>query len=345
MITTLTLGMATLTTWKAPAFEDLSGGIITVMRKYGDKLYVGGTFERANRKLANNVAVWDGTSWSTLGKGVDGGVKDICQVGTDIYVCGDFSYVNKGKNDEGTPAYNIAKFDGTKWSALAPRTVDQKIYALATDGKRLFIGGNFKKINDETETNAVALWDGKKFQAIGGGFDRYVWTMAWHKGKLYAGGYFAENGDDACVNMAVWDGAKSWSEVAGAPRSVKRLSTDGENLYVAGEFDAIKKLDGTKLTDHLKISGGAEWVHSEGGKLYIAGESLDGVNGKGTHNLAIWDGKSVTTAEEFIYSHHRCLVPYKDNLIVGGNYKDTQGTGWMGTVIWRGGKNFASLQQ
>jgi len=87
MITTLISAIAlkaTLSPRPAPMSDFEHGAEVRVMRTFEGKLYVGGRFERANRKLANNIAVWDGTAWSTLGKGVDGPVHDICAIGKDI---------------------------------------------------------------------------------------------------------------------------------------------------------------------------------------------------------------------------------------------------------------------
>ncbi len=39
----------------------------------GPALYVGGEFTIAGDVLANNIAKWDGTNWSPLGSGMQGG--------------------------------------------------------------------------------------------------------------------------------------------------------------------------------------------------------------------------------------------------------------------------------
>jgi len=333
-------------TKRAPAFEDLDHvSKITILRTVGNKLYVGGRFERANRKLANNIAVWDGTDWSTLGKGVDGEVKDICAVGNDIYVCGDFSYVNKGKSDEGTKAYQVAKWNGTAWAPLAKNTVDRQIFSLATDGKRLFVGGNFKKINDSIETSSVAMYDGNKFVDIGGKFDRGIYSMAWFGGKLFVAGFFQEYGDDVCANMAVWDGAKTWSEVAGVKGSAKRLAVDGDNLYVAGDFPAIKKLTGGKFVDHVGLDGSAEWVYAAAGKLYIAGSGLNGIQGKKTYQVGIFDGKTVSAMDELLYAKHLSVIPFGGATVIGGSYGDVQADGIGGVINWKGGRELDILSK
>lgn len=50
----------------------LSSGMVLVMKKYGNKLYVGGSFNVAGQTEAKNVAVWDldNKKWSALGSGL-----------------------------------------------------------------------------------------------------------------------------------------------------------------------------------------------------------------------------------------------------------------------------------
>jgi hypothetical protein len=350
MITTAISAFVLSATLKAPALNfapmsDLEGGqnFVKKIKVIDGKLYVAGNFERANRKLVNNIAVWDGTAWSGLGKGVDGTVKDFIKYKNDIYVCGDFSYVNKGKNDEGMEAYHIAKWDGTKWSALAPRPVDRDINALATDGTTLFIGGNFTKINDETETRGVAKYDGKKITAMGGQFDRAIMSMVWSNGKLYAGGIFNEFGDDSCRGAAVWDG-KAWSELGGGlQNSCYAVATDGKNVFFSENTTGVKMWDGSKFSVVVKSSGEISSVNCDGGKLFVAGD-FNEVNGVKSHNLAILEGgKVVNTIPELLYSHHYVVFPYAGKYIIGGAYGDVQGNKPGGVLAWDGAKSAVGL--
>lgn len=345
MITSLITAIAIKATVQprpAPMSDFEHGAEVRVMRIIDGKLYVGGRFERANRKLANNIAVWDGTAWSTLGKGVDGPVHDICAVGKDIYVCGEFSYVNKGKTDNGVEANRVAKWDGTKWSALAARPVDREIFALATDGKNLYLGGNFQKINDATETRSVAKYDGTKITAMGGQFDRGVMNMVWLDGKLYVGGIFKENGDDECQNTAVWDG-KTWSEVPGMTSSCYKMRADGKDLYAAPSGGGVYKLEGSKWNKVVDTSGQVNGLHVEGGKIYIGGD-FSSVNGKSTHQLAIIDGKNITTIPEILYARHTAIVPFGGAYIVGGSYSDIRGADYVGGMMkWDGKKEIDAL--
>ena len=76
-------------------------------------LYIGGSFIVVGNVVANRIAKWDGSSWSTLGTGIDnGGVSALAISGSDLYVGGSFTRIG------GSTAYSIAKWNGSSWSAL-----------------------------------------------------------------------------------------------------------------------------------------------------------------------------------------------------------------------------------
>src|SRR5213593_4868349 len=63
------------------------------MARVGEDLYAVGFFDRAGSSLANNLAKWDGMSWSELGSGITigGAVWTIRPSGTDLYMGGIFT--------------------------------------------------------------------------------------------------------------------------------------------------------------------------------------------------------------------------------------------------------------
>ncbi len=81
----------------------------------GPALYVGGSFNTAGGASVNNIARWDGQTWSPLGAGLDSSVAvmivfdDGLGGGPALYVGGWF------ENAGGRPAHNIAKWDGKAW--------------------------------------------------------------------------------------------------------------------------------------------------------------------------------------------------------------------------------------
>jgi hypothetical protein len=67
-------------------------------------------------------------------------VRTVVQAGSSLYVGGDFSTVGA------VVARNVAKWDGTNWSALGTGTangVNGAVYSLAMVGQGLYVGGRF----------------------------------------------------------------------------------------------------------------------------------------------------------------------------------------------------------
>ena len=117
----------------------------------GPDLYSGGLFTHADELVINGLARWDGNTWSDVGGGVTGkdGVYALVVhndgAGDALYVAGSFTHAG------GVPATNVAKWDGTQWSALGlgfrggvPHTI---VYALAVyddgTGPAVFAAGRF----------------------------------------------------------------------------------------------------------------------------------------------------------------------------------------------------------
>ena len=108
----------------------------------GGTLYAGGCFTTAGGNSANNIAQWNGSSWSALGSGISMQatmatlVYALAVSGGTLYAGGDFTTAG------GSAANCIAKWDGSSWSALGSGMNDW-VYALAVSGKDLYAGGQF----------------------------------------------------------------------------------------------------------------------------------------------------------------------------------------------------------
>src|SRR5262249_40419669 len=73
----------------------------------GGLLYAAGDFNRAGGVEAHHVAEWNGSAWSALGGGLDGGTAHaLLVVGNSLYAGGQFGAAG------GAPASGIAKWDG-----------------------------------------------------------------------------------------------------------------------------------------------------------------------------------------------------------------------------------------
>ncbi len=116
-----------------------------------EKLYVGGAFTQAGlATFANHIVSWDGTSWATLGNGVNGGVwamhvHDEDGTGGDapaLFVGGSFSIAGVGAAD------GIARWSNGSWSPVGSGTDDTvRTFATFEDDPTLpdalYAGGEF----------------------------------------------------------------------------------------------------------------------------------------------------------------------------------------------------------
>jgi hypothetical protein len=111
----------------------------------GPKLYAGGRFTSAGGTPVNNVARWNGSSWSAFGGGVSGSVYTLGSFddgsGPALYVGGGFTTAGGG------PANGIARWNGTSWSQLSSGVSIAFTQTVFDDGSGggpdLYLGGTF----------------------------------------------------------------------------------------------------------------------------------------------------------------------------------------------------------
>ena len=193
----------------------------------GPALYVGGSFSVAGGVPAQNIARWDGISWSSLGSGI--GPVSLsaveCMAGFDeggwppkLYVGGTFQSAG------GVTANGIARWDGLGW----------------TD-----VGGGVSRLGAPPRVSALAVFDGGSGE------------------RIYAGGQFDQAGTVASANLASWNGS-SWSSTGSGltgnlPASVKALTVfdagNGPRLVVGGGFT----LAGGLPANSLAAWDGSSW--------------------------------------------------------------------------------------
>jgi len=218
----------------------------------GEALYVGGKFLRVAGLTVNRIARFDGTAWSGVAGGVDGGSVLALEVfddgsGPALFAGGSFQSAG------GTPAEGIARWDGTAWQPLGSGVENGRISALAVfddgSGPKLWAGGNFS-VAGGSPAPYLAAWDGASWSVPPGGApDGEVFALAVHDdgsgagARLYAGGRFTQVGGVQTGFAARFDGA-GWVGLDGGPddevyalASFDDGSRSGPSLFVGGRFD------------------------------------------------------------------------------------------------------------
>lgn len=136
-----------------------SWSLATSIAGTDDALYVGGQFDHAGNVAANNIAKWDGFTWSALGLGigtdVNEGVFALAVKDGDVYAGGKFYSAG------GISANNIAKWDSanSKWLNLGSGPKDNVWFnGIALLGNDVYVFERFC---------AIEKWDGLSWQRTG----------------------------------------------------------------------------------------------------------------------------------------------------------------------------------
>jgi hypothetical protein len=204
----------------------MDGNVSALVVDQSGNLYAGGRFDSAggghdwggDGVNAHGIAKWNGVEWEALGPFVLGELVDVNALMIDpdtgvLYAGGLFSKIS------GVAANNVAKWDGSSWSALGSGLkpgVFSNVSTLAMDSEGLiFAGGSFTMTGevDAQVVNCIAKWDGKSWSALGTGMvgldeiSRGVYALAVDgSDNLYVGGLFNQAGDKASWNIALWRG-------------------------------------------------------------------------------------------------------------------------------------------
>jgi len=123
-------------------------GPVYALAVSGTDLYAGGSFSSPGA----NIAKWNGSAWSGLDVGLQGGVCSVITIiGTDIYVGGEFTSAG---NVAGT-AY-IAKWNGSAWKSLG-LSLNGPCRTIRVSGSDVYVGGDFTSANGITVNRIVKV--------------------------------------------------------------------------------------------------------------------------------------------------------------------------------------------
>jgi hypothetical protein len=163
--------------WDGVVWSALGSGIevgsvyqgIYALAVSGTDLYAGGDFTVAGGTAANNIAKWDGTTWSPLGSGMNGEVLALAISGTNLYAGGNFTVAG------GIAANFVAKWDGQAWSPLGSG-MNNAVFALVTDGTNLYAGGDFTVAGNKVCGYIAKANISGQTSAAGGRFTRWAFA-------------------------------------------------------------------------------------------------------------------------------------------------------------------------
>jgi hypothetical protein len=329
----------------------------------GPALYAGGFFTTADGLTVNRIARWDGFTWSPLGGGVTGDVNALAVfddgTGPALFAAGIFDRANPG----GITVNNIAKWNGTSWSALGTGTNGQiRALAVYTDpiaGPGLYAAGTFTTAGGMSVNN-IARWNGATWSSVafppgvpGAGFNDRVSTLAVFNNELYAGGFFTTANGAQLSRIARWNGF-AWIPVgSGFNGIVQTLAVHNNTLYAGGGFTA----SGATSVNRVARWTGSSWaplgsgmddlvytlrsVNDGSGAALYAGGFFSTAGGNSANFVARWNGSSWSSIGNGTNNQVFALGGFDDGtgpaLFVGGRFSSAGVTEASLIAKWDGG--------
>ncbi len=227
------------------------------------ELYVGGSFTTIGGVSANQIARWNGATWSALGTGTGSTINALAVYndgnGEALYAGGGFTTAGGGS------ANRIAKWNGTSWSALGSG-VNNTVQALTVfddgGGAKLCVGGQFTTAGGNT-ANRIAQWNGSTWSAVTTGMNNTINALAVFDpdgagsvpASLHAGGAFT-TADGMTANRIARFTGSTWADLdGGVNNTVSCLYVDDEDgtgpnppvLYVGGAFTTAGTVSSSEI--------------------------------------------------------------------------------------------------
>ncbi|HUR15709.1 MAG TPA: hypothetical protein VMZ33_00360 [Candidatus Limnocylindrales bacterium] len=247
-----------LARWDGAAWSAVGGyhgngvfnGFVAALAVSGDRLYAGGSFQDvAGKPAADNIARWNGRTWSAIGSDGNGNgavgsfIYDIAVGRSGIYAAGGFQ--NAGGHPE---ADHVARWNGSEWLPLGSNgaggpAINALVHALVIHGDDLFVGGAFVNAGGNPRSDYVARWGAGSWHNLGsngagnGRLTDAVGALIFWAGQLYVGGWFRDMRNLDADYLARWtgtgwEGLDYWDYTGGAVSPTMGLAHTTDHLFV-----------------------------------------------------------------------------------------------------------------
>lgn len=215
----------------APQLRSTTGSLVAIRSMAVDSagnVYVGGSFDASGTVVGlNNLARWDGRTWTSVGGGVDSAVHTLAMApnGT-LFAGGHFNAAG------GIPAALIAAWNGNTWSAmpgLDPLVLPANVDSMVVLGNTLLaVAGRFA-LAGGTSASRVAMWNGVTWTdaAAPTSITSIPPALTTNRGALLAAGY----GGVYSLSAGSW--IPTTSQSLGLVTAI--LSDAAGDLFVAGD--------------------------------------------------------------------------------------------------------------
>lgn len=298
----------------------VGGDVFAAASDAAGNLYIGGRFTTAHDTTVNNIAKWDGSTWSALGSGMNSTVRALALDGETLYAAGSFTTAG------GVSANYIAKWNGTAWSAMGTG-LNGDVHCMVVSAGIVYVGGSFFQTSNEFG-GRIAKWNGSAWISLEDAMNGAVNALVFHQGDLYAGGSFSWAGYVRAKHIARWNGT-AWSAVgAGLDHDVSSLASLGSDLFAGGffHFSGTTDLKGVARWNGLSWSSlGEPFSGSPIDTLAVVGTTLYAGGylavSPGLSGFGCWRWQDGAWTKIGIWAHPQAIIAVGDDLYIGsGNY-------------------------
>jgi len=338
------------------SFASPNSSLLTLAQLPSGDIIAGGTFSNIGSVNANGIARWNGTSWSAIGSGLTGdfGLPGYASSllllpNGDLLVSGQFTSAG------GVPANNIARWNGTSWSALGTGLTGPSGSAggtmhLLANGDVIVTGG-FTAAGG-IPANNIARWNGSAWSAFGTGPGSALSPgvsvlVSLPNGDLFAGGSMTAAGSDIITGMARWNGS-SWSSLFSGinNRVTASVVMPNGDLVIGGLFTTVGGVSARSIARFTGSSWAAFGSGLNGtpsalavlpnGDLIAAG-TFTSAGGVQVSNIARWNGTAWSALSAGVSGAVSALAVLPNgDLIVGGQFATAGGVTVRNIARWNG---------
>ena len=246
--------------WDGTTWSPLGVGFDNAVEALGTMpngdVVAAGWFNASGGQPMRGLARWNGTAWAPVGGGLSSSIfVSTYALGLAVMPNGDLVVAGSFQFAGGVPVQNIARWNGTTWSAITPGLgagfgAPYSLTMLPLGNGDLIVAGGFQVATTTGVANNIARWNGTAWSPLGTGLSGTAAALTvLANGDLGVGGSFATAGGVAVNNLARWNGS-SWSGLAGgtfgsqtqfAGVSAMATAADGD-LWIGGDFSLVGNL-------------------------------------------------------------------------------------------------------
>jgi hypothetical protein len=333
------------------------GNVNALVVDASGNLYAGGEFAMSDTVTAN-VAMWDGSRWKALGRGMRNNSNstfsgEVHALAVDavgnLYAGGRFDTAGT------VAALNIAKWDGTAWSTL-DLGLGGTVSSLIVDASGMLYASVASTVSSGSNTwwvGSVLQWNGTKWTSLGKtkGNSTYdnseVNALSLDAaGNLYAGGKFSSIGSVSAGNIAKWDGV-AWTTPFYVSGTVNAIALDASgNVFVGGGFSSVGVMGAASTkADNVAHWDGSTWralgvgvafgvnvlLLDGSGDLYVAGSASAVTKWDGSAWSNLGSGLTFPGSNTYV---NALALDASGRLFVGGVFASAGGVAASHIACW-----------